>query len=109
MLHLYRFRTYKSNLNYTDCYRVISAEDIKLKLKKSIDELNQLQVLDLFYNQLTSIPGEVGNPIQLRRFILYNNQLTSIPEIIHKSLYSRSYLSLAESHFLVSGIQIFLI
>ena len=84
MLHLYRFGTYKSNLNYPDYYRIISAEDVKLKLKlnQSIDEITQLQILYLSNNKLTLIPDSIGNLTQLQLLDLSNNKLTSIPKSV---------------------------
>ena len=51
-------------------------------IPQEIGNLNNLQELNLSNNQLTTIPQEIGNLINLRYIHLYNNQLTSIPQEI---------------------------
>ena len=38
-----------------------------------------LQILNLYNNKLTSFPAEIGNLINLQKLNLYNNKLTSLP------------------------------
>ena len=52
---------------------------IKCNQKYTINELINLQMLSLIFNQLTSLPVEIGNLTNLLELSLDNNQLTSLP------------------------------
>ncbi|MFB7295506.1 leucine-rich repeat domain-containing protein [Streptomyces rubiginosohelvolus] len=49
-------------------------------LPDSLGNLNQLTTLNLYENQLTSVPESLGNLTQLSELHLYGNQLSSVPE-----------------------------
>ena len=68
--------------SYKDTYKkYISLKYLKksLNLNHTIIELALLKILNLDFNDLTSIPAEIGNLALLQELSLYNNKLTSIP------------------------------
>ena len=61
-----------------------------------IGRLSALRVLDLSYNQLTSLPMEIWQLTSLERLDLDGNQLTSLPAEIGQ-LTSLTYLNLSDN------------
>ena len=81
---------YVLNFNNTNIFKINFYETCKLhillqvlctkiKHKNSYIELHNLQTLDLYNNQLTHIPTELGQLNNLQTLYLDNNQLTHIP------------------------------
>jgi len=52
------------------------------ELPKEVGNLVNLTRLNLFDNQLIKLPNEIGNLVNLTRIFLYNNQLTELPKEI---------------------------
>jgi len=79
----YHFNCHK-NVNLSEYRRYLGIESLigKLNLKENIEELNNLKVLYLDNNQLTSLPIEIGNLTSLQTLYLGGNQLTSLPKEI---------------------------
>src|SRR3990172_7218171 len=65
-------------MTYKTCY-IMTKLKRKLKLKYTLYELSNLQVLYLSYNQLTTIPGKLGQLSNLQILYLSNNKLKTIP------------------------------
>ena len=62
-----------------------------------IGQLTSLEQLNLDCNQLTSVPAEIGQLTSLRRLNLRRNQLTSLPAEIGQLTSLRSWASAAIS------------
>jgi len=58
--------------------------DQLIQIPPEIGQLQQLQILDLFFNRITQIPLEIGQLQRLRCLNLSYNQLTQIPSEIGK-------------------------
>src|SRR3990172_6088811 len=76
--------TYKKLFNKThyETYKwchILTKIKIQLKLSSDIYELSNLQKLILYYNQLKTIPGKLGQLRNLQRLYLSNNKLKTIP------------------------------
>ena len=60
-------------------YHILTKFVTHLKLNYQINKLVKLKELMLHYNQLTTIPPEIGQLSNLQLLHLYSNQLTTIP------------------------------
>jgi len=67
-------------------------------LPENIGKLVNLTGLDLYNNQLASLPASISNLINLTSLALYNNRLTSLPESIGK-LINLTSLDLSNNQF----------
>jgi len=79
-VHLYHFNAYKST-SVSEYLIKLGVERLrdKLRLNYTVDQLINLQVLHLSYNQLTQVPPEIGNLTNLQILHLTGNQLTQVP------------------------------
>ena len=71
---------YKNNFyeTYKICFQLIH----KLKWKNTFDELINLRILSLSYNQIAHIPKEIGQLVNLQALFLSYNQIAHIPKEI---------------------------
>lgn len=89
------------SLNLSRCYKIKELPESIGKLKKlrefvfdggsltklpdSIIQLKMLEILDLGYQQLKSLPNEIGNLTNLKRLLLHwNPELKEIPESVSR-------------------------
>ena len=64
------------------------------ELPKEIGNLINLQGLSVFGNKLTELPTEIGNLINLQKLYVYNNNLTELPKLP----YSLTFLDCETNH-----------
>ena len=69
---------------------------LKGDIPSEIGNLTNLTILDLAYNQVSSLPPEIGNLTQLTKLHLSNNQLSSLPSEI-ENLTKLTSLSLSNN------------
>ena len=74
---------YANNPNKAPFVTIVFLSEKNLtSLPKEIGNLVNLRELDLNYNQLTSLPKEIGSLVNLEELYLDFNQLTSLPKEI---------------------------
>jgi hypothetical protein len=62
---------------------------LAIKVIPCVNFLTSLRVLDLFNNNLTSLPAEIGQLASLKRFYFSNKKLMSVPASIINELRAR--------------------
>ena len=86
--------------NYKKCY-VLS--NFLKNYKSNINNINE--TLNLYNNQLQSIPPEIGQLHMLQTLNLYNNQLQSIPpEIVQLHMLQTLYLNYNQSQLVPQNL-----
>jgi len=91
--HFGYYKTVSKDLYIT----YLSAEKLKVKINSlsvhSVEQIVNLQSLNLFFNQLTTLPGEIFNLTNLQSLNLSFNKLSTLPgEIFNLTNLQKLYL-----------------